>query len=583
MTRPRDERGAVAITVAIVALVLFGMAAMAVDLGRAYVERQSVQKLTDFAALAGAAGDNLPAATTATCGYGARAQSTDHAVVDVADFLGTEPWGGGPSAAQLVDCDIANGEVFYGTVQRSATNPTGVQLTYNANQLSVISPGRRVDFGFASALGFDGTSVSGQAVTEIRSPMVKSVPLYAHSGCDFGGQTIAQPNHGHSVSGVELHAGSDTNAADLTSLVTSPVTTPPAIAYPAPDPSPLVINGTGLGSVTHVGFFESGYTNPGPEPVTVDSTGFSITDGVRIDVANIPETVRDVQGVWYVRVKIGGSWSRVRTAAETLQALPLTIGSPTLTCGQGPSDGNFGSLLLAHSAGGGQNTQIARNIAGGLEHSLAIYPDAAANWLCSSSQTQTRLWPAEGTNCVETRTGMVADAAHAGFVEGVASMKGRLENVEPGTGCAVDGMPRTDVVDGHAINNDTLSCFFIDDTVNVGMVNNAAYSLTGPVISAGIFSSPRFLMIPVLGVEPSSGGSNKYQIVGFRPAFLTDQTNSAVRSTPPTDSNGLTTDSHDEVESVQVVFLNSAALPPMEATDTTIYAGSGPKVVRLVD
>jgi len=50
----------------------------------------------------------------------------------------------------------------------------------------------------------------------------------------------------------------------------------------------------------------------------------------------------------------------------TLLALRLLVGVPTLTCGQDSSDGNFGTLRLANSEGGGQTQRIARNIANAL-------------------------------------------------------------------------------------------------------------------------------------------------------------------------------------------------------------------------
>ena len=573
-----------AIVVAVTAVLLLSIAALGVDLGNAYVQRHSVQKLTDFAALAGGAGNNLPGTAPGTCDYGKRAQPSDQAVVDVAAYLGSAPWTGGPTPADLVDCQTSNGEVFYGTVTPSATNPSGVALSFDAHQLTVVSPQRQVDFGFARIMGFENTQVVGRATIELRSPTVRSVPLYAFSGCDYGGQTIAQPNHGHSVAGVLLSHPTETNAADLTSLVTSPVTDPATIAYPAPEPSSLGINGSGLTNVTAVGFFESGATTSGPEPVVVGSGGFTISGGgSRIDIPDIPDAALDVQGVWYIRVKIGDDWSRVKTSSGTLKALPLTVGTPTLTCGQGSSEGNFGSLLLDNSEVNGQWQDIAMNIADGLEHTLAVFPDAAADWTCSSSQTQAVLWPEDGTNCVDTRTGMVANAAQAGLVDGIGSVPGKLTNVSPGTGCASSGAPATTVVGGRTINNDTLSCFFEDDGTNIGMVNSPLYTQPGPVISAAIFKSPRFVIVPVLGRQPDNGGSLRYQITGFRPAFITDQTASSTKSTPPTASNGLSTDKHDDIESVQVVFINSQALPPMESSETTVYSGSGPKVVHLVD
>ncbi len=53
-TRARDERGAVAILVALLAVFLVGMSAFTVDLGAAYVSNRNLQKAADAGALAGA-------------------------------------------------------------------------------------------------------------------------------------------------------------------------------------------------------------------------------------------------------------------------------------------------------------------------------------------------------------------------------------------------------------------------------------------------------------------------------------------------------------------------------------------------
>src|SRR5262245_50331760 len=87
-TTRRDERGAVAIVVTMLALVLLIMAAFAVDLGNAYVAKRDSQKHADFAALAGGMGDNLPTPnSTRTCTYGPAGSAADQAVVDVASYL----------------------------------------------------------------------------------------------------------------------------------------------------------------------------------------------------------------------------------------------------------------------------------------------------------------------------------------------------------------------------------------------------------------------------------------------------------------------------------------------------------------
>jgi hypothetical protein len=130
-----------------------------------------------------------------------------------------------------------------------------------------------------------------------------------------------------------------------------------------------------------------------------------------------------------------------------------------------------------------------------------------------------------------------------------------------------------------------LSCFLADDTTNIGMIDSSTYSLGGPVLSSAIFKSPRFVFTPILGVQPGNGTSNSYQIIGFRAGFITSQPNSATRLTalPPGDPNGL--GGAGSISSLQLVFINAHALPPIQQPDagTTDYSGSGPKVLQLVN
>lgn len=595
--RRRDESGVVAIMVGIMSLVLLGVAALTVDLSNAFVQKHDMQERTDFAALAGGAGDNLPAtASGLACSSGSYSwtapSATDPAVTETAAYLDLHlPSDQAVTAGQLVNCDLADGEAGYGTW--SSPDSGGYRsFTPDPNQLSVISQSRQVKFSFAGALGLSSVDVDGQATVEAVSPAIHGLPMYATAGCDYGRQTLAQPSNGQAASTVNLANGSDSNDAVLTSLTTDPATSPAAVPYPVAAGTTLTINGSKLAGVTRIGFFESGTTSPGPAPTVLDSGQFTVgADGTSITVPAVPTGL--AQDAWYLRVEKGGSWSTVADQKGTLNALPLTVGAPTLSCVQGSSAGNFGTLLLFDDNGpSGQTDNLAYNIAVGLQHTLATYPGAAAPWTCSSSQTETRLWPTEGTNCADTKTGnVVANAAYEGFVTGVSGYAdGLLTDVDPGTGCPNNGQPDAQplvrTLNGYEINNDTLSCFLTSTTTTVGDVNSASYALDGPALSPAIYSSPRFLYVPVLGTVPSNGGSQSYQIIDFRPAFLTDQPSSANRASAPTEGNGLTmTSNNKSLLSLQVVMINPKALPPQppDASAYTEYTGSGPKGLRLVD
>ncbi|HEY2876934.1 TadE/TadG family type IV pilus assembly protein, partial [Nocardioides sp.] len=178
--RHRDERGAVAIMVGLLSVVLLSIAALGVDLGNAWAQKRQVQVGSDLAAEAGAGikGANLPASSTVhSCSYGAAgALPTDQSVKDIASYLASQAYPDNTGAvyssmlttlpAQLTDCNMANGEVVYGNPNFSAG---AWHVTFNKNQLSLVSPPKTVDFGLAGIMGFHSTNVAGVSTVEIKS------------------------------------------------------------------------------------------------------------------------------------------------------------------------------------------------------------------------------------------------------------------------------------------------------------------------------------------------------------------------------------------------------------------------------
>lgn len=587
---------------ALLSLVFLSIAALGVDLGNAWAQKRQVQAGSDLAVEAGAGikGANLPASGTVhSCAYGAAgALSTDQSVTDITSYLASQAYpdhiGAGYSSllttlpAQLTDCNMANGEVVYGNPSFSAG---AWHVTYNKNQLSLVSPPKTVDFGLAGIMGFHSTNVNGVSTVEIKSPKFAALPFYAFSGCDYGPQTLQQPNNGHSAAQVMLYLPGDQANATLTTVDPDsyPVDTTGTVT------EPITITGSGFAGVTQVGFFESGNGIDGPPPVTIDNSTtvkFTVSpDGKKITIPDLPDQTRGVSGVqefWYLRVMIGGKWSKYSINSDgTVNNAPmLTIGDPPLLCGQGSSQGNFGTLLLSHAGYNGWDSVGAANVALGLTNSLAIYPSGGpADGTCTTAPPSVT-WPTDGTNCVDTDTGMSAKVATGGFLGKGSSAPGNGQYLLKPTGdtkCANGGTSEaTTVVMQQTINNDTLSCFFLSQSTHVGDVDSKSY--TGPpLISDAIYGSPRFAYVPVLNVQPANGGSKKYQIIDFRACFITDQPASAVKGDAPSATNGIITDNNG-INSVEVIFLNPNALPNPPVKDGTInYTGSGPKIPLLVN
>jgi hypothetical protein len=316
---------------------------------------------------------------------------------------------------------------------------------------------------------------------------------------------------------------------------------------------------------------------------------------ITIPAASLPASLFVTNTYWFVRVKIGAStWSATTfgNGANKKLTPSIIVGSPTLNCGQTASQGNFGTLELSNSkAPSGQPDVIAYNIADGLEHHLAVFDPATSPWTCKAPTAGAVSWPSEDTNCPQTTTGLMdANPPYKGLITGVGGsppVPGLLTDVSVGTGCAASGAPATTNFNmtGYIINNDNLTCFFTNDTVHVGDVASRTYP--GPVvISPSIFKSPRFVNVPVFGDKPS--GADYMKIIGFRSGFITDQPNDATRITGTTSAeNGITTQtngSNIDLASLQIIFLNDAALPPRPTDEgTTVYAGIGPKVPILIN
>lgn len=609
--------------VAVLVVVLLGIGALAVDLGAAWVVKRNAQADTDLSALAGGGGDNLPkTALGAGCSkLGAnwnRPTFVDQAIVDTAKYL-TEHRNRSVSlsgsnattavtAGQLVDCDFTNGEAAYGKWSRTST---GLTFLANPNQLSVVSPGEQVDFALGNVLDVSGVVVSGQATVEIKTQLQKALPLYAFTGCDYGLQTIAQPTNGHSSDGVTLAFPNDKNTKiGFTLLGVDPISIaqPPAVAQGA-TLAKVVITGTDLDTVTKVGFFRSSSpTPPNPIEVVKPGAGWSLTGTTELRVT-IPTSVTTVEDTWFVRLygpsKNNGTdplWTPVEhngnaNKSTNLAAYPFTVGSSTLSCSQGSTSGNFGTLDLFNSTSGapnGQDANIAYNIAFGLQYGLAPYPQA--HWTpplfeCVNGQDGVaKTWAQEGTNCVSTKPGLPSNAAEAGFVTGSglpgnkALLKTSADQCSHDWPGAAPHMVTTPT--GDSINNDVLTCYLEDSTTTVAQVSSAVYPFSAPKLSQAIYSSPRFVLVPVLGKGPTSGSSNSYEIVDFRPGFLSDQSLLATRGSQPNGSNGLVWTGNGKLQAVKVIFLNPNALPdpPLDPDGKYIpYVGNGKKHLLLVD
>lgn len=178
LTRARDDAGVVAIVMTLaISTFLLGVAALAVDLGRAYLRQNDLQSLADRLALAGAKG--LP---TITEPEGALNQvlTTLNAICEAGEEQDELC---GVSAAQWTDGDPGNGEI---TFFADADNDGEVTLadavaglSTPSQALRVVLPPSTVQFGLAGLLGFSSAQIQRSATARIGTPLGSGILPFA--------------------------------------------------------------------------------------------------------------------------------------------------------------------------------------------------------------------------------------------------------------------------------------------------------------------------------------------------------------------------------------------------------------------
>jgi hypothetical protein len=268
------------------------------------------------------------------------------------------------------------------------------------------------------------------------------------------------------------------------------------------------------------------------------------------------------------------------------------VGGAVLECVPGSVGGNFGTLKLPRTDGP-EADDLPVNIAVGLQKPLTptVHAWARDNPTLAGNCTDGIDGAVEsagetlkaGTNCVDTDTGLAANVATRGMITGAGGHPGMLTTRPTKTGCDPSGGSSNRIWKGYSFNNDVLTCYLTDGT-SLGAIAHESYA--GPsVLDPDIFSSPRFIWVPVLAIQPVSGGSARYSIVDYRPAFITDEQaiSSAVKgSHTGTADNGLVIPNND-ITQIKVVFFDIDALPNKGATPLIDFLGVGEPVVKLVD
>ena len=444
------------------------------------------------------------------------------------------------------------------------------------------APTATVTTGLARILTSTQTiEVPSYAAAGVFSPEGPGVmPAYAFQPCDYGLQTVLDSAPGAVTPTVPPALAEDSNPDNHLNLT---AITPTTIDLNSTAVIPLTATGNNkLVDVTHVAF-----SNPSGVPVHVEvlRTTASRSGSVgTVTLSNIPASIRDDQGIWWVRVSQDGG-------ARWSNALPLRVGEVNLECASAPSAGNFGPLKMFR-ANEPLSTQarLAENFAFGLDFTLTKYPGGGPPWTCTAggaSVISTAGALRDGTNCVDTDTGNVGAAE-----DGLLTMTGARLVKPTNSTCGRSNVSLNfgGSIGSRSVNNDTFTCY-LDGAVSPASLT-AGYS-GAPVVSADIVKSPRFFWVPVFGRDATSGGSAMYRIVDFRPAFVTGPVSGTPTGMTGPDADGnysfngmvfQRTGSSYKLIKLQVFFFPASAMPESISGGPVMdYVGVGPKVMVLVD
>jgi hypothetical protein len=595
-----NDRGAVAIMFALLAVLLMGLAALGTDIGNGVNRRTQTQTQADFGAFSGAqqmnttghVGETVPASvlTAIANSMNANAPQDDKGITTV-------------TPAMLTDANLNNGDV-----------------RFSADGLQVKAPRHWVGFGMARILGFKGTYVDRQATVNIFSPGLRVLPMFAVLGCDYGLQTLADPANGHDTPVTPTLAfNTETNNTTIQSppglvLTDSTGQTVNSLALNSTG-NKVTVNASKWANSRYIGFFRGDDTTPSliqvAPLVAPTAAPYSKNPATSVTVG-IPNAVTQTQTAWYVRVYDSagtenpianphspGTWS----AAS--QALGIRVGNAVLQCAQGSSDGNFGTLKLPRTSPSQPSSWLPVNISQGLQAPLSLtkhqqWATDAPPGKCFDGVNGAVTSPGnlgtlnKNTNCVGTDTGLAANDATQGLVSGSNGFPGLLTTKNTKPGCAPDGgsANRSVTVNGpgggtFSIDNSVLTCYFTNSTTSIADIATSSYN-GGAVLDKSIVDDPRFVWVPVVAVKPDCGSCANYSIVDVRPGFITDQQpihGSVKNSTPG--QNGVTSDNglsvaNNGITSLKVVFFNIDAMPRDVNNEVIDYLGVGQKITRLV-
>jgi hypothetical protein len=589
------ERGSIAVLAALLSVVIFTSAALAVDLGSAWSSKREVQRQADVAALS--SGYLLPMNLLN------RQQIADTVAARLSD--NSTLWqAGAVSGSTLLNGQMSDGEVTF-------HHDSGLPCVVDCTQMRVVAPEAEVPMIFSRVIGIEGAAVQREATVRAVGALPDPsgvLPFWLPSGCALGSAEA------DTVGGTSGGSGPP-----------SPTATPSGTATSSPTPGPLSlpvgthqISGLSLSVVPGMPRLVTGLTLTSiSHQVDRASIRFYSPDMTRyvdyaaMDLKNpastltvaafqISNEITDTLGTWRIyavverqkTVEISSSFVTVTVGAGVPTAVPtLPTDSPTVEPSGipvgcvGQDRGNFGQLdsPRAGYGSGSQQMRLAANIAEGLDHQLVPFvfpPSQAVSKVCNAS-ANTFIGGAapdnvveDGRNCITGDTGNDGPALYDGLVAGVNGYAGRLSVARQDGETRCPGRLNR-VIDASTINDDVLSCFLrngatLEDLAQEDGVNER-------MLDPSIVDSPRLVWLPV--VYATDRAQKGFQpIMEFVPGFITDET----QTSGATPDNGVVVQG-SSVSKLTIFCFNKEALPVDARSGTVSYNVNLRSIVRLVD
>jgi hypothetical protein len=608
----RDDRGAVAIMVALLAGVLVIVSALSVDLGNAWARGRIVQKQADIAALA--AGSLLPMSSTDA--------RTDNEPDDIAaravDYLNDNKASGQDDAvaSQLVDNDFSNGELQF-------FHDDGSACTDICTQLTLTPPQAYVDFGLAGAVA-SGTNVTRSATVRAFSELPRQedvVPFWIPSGCGYGPVDADTSNGGGpSPRPAPAWAAKAAAAPIPISPVGTHTMTNPALTYD------VAYNGSLDFRQLKITNVPSSTTKATIRAISPDGLYFneyasadikSNATTFNVDNFTVSTELTSVPGTWklYALIDDGGvkyssNFVEINVAQNPASPSPTTespTGTATTGSPSGPSSsdttttatatttsvpvgcvgqdrGNFGQLdsPRALSSEDGNNERLAYNLALGLDHLPVPYTFSDIQKECAdqngnnviSGNVRLDDESRAGNNCIISDEGNDGPQIFKGLISGIGGNPGRLDVVNGSTKAGCNG---GDVSHGgYMINNDVLSCYLSGGATLADI--SAEDGVEDFMLDDSVKDSPRFCWLPV--VLATDRAQKGYQpLVDYLPAFITDEDQVPTAASA---DNGLELQGNS-VKVIRMFVFNKDALgPDQQSPDIDYDPDLGVANVRLV-